>query len=60
MLYDDWAPTLNVTHCFETLLNMMTCPTADSPLEESIATVLRDKPKEFEKTAKKWTKEHAM
>jgi len=39
---------------------MMKSPSSDSPLEESIATVLREKPKEFEKTAKKWTKEHAM
>ena len=29
------------------------------PLEEAIATQLREKPKEFEKTAKKYTKEHA-
>jgi|AntRauTorckE5430_2_1112549.scaffolds.fasta_scaffold34372_1 ubiquitin-conjugating enzyme E2 D/E len=60
ILYDDWAPTLNVTHCLDALFNMMKCPTADSPLEESIANILRDKPKEFEKNARKWTKEHAM
>jgi len=60
ILYDDWSPTLNVSHCFDTLLNMMKSPSSDSPLEESIANVLREKPKEFEKTAKKWTKEHAM
>jgi ubiquitin-protein ligase len=30
-----------------------------TPLEESIATLLRDRPKEFEKMAKKYTKEYA-
>jgi len=60
ILYDEWQPTLNVAHCLEVLLNMLKSPNADSPLEEEIAVVLRDKPKEFEKTAKQWTKQYAM
>jgi len=53
----NWSPTLNVRYCLETLVDMMKNPNADNPLEESIAAVLREKPKEFEKTAIKWAKE---
>merc|ERR1712038_882193 len=60
VLYDEWQPTLNVAHCLEVLVNLLKSPSADSPLEEEIAVVLRDKPKEFEKTAKQWTKQYAM
>lgn len=54
-----WGPTLNVQHCLSVIYSMMQTPDTDHPLEEEIAQQLRDKPKEFEKTAKKWTKEHA-
>jgi len=51
---------MNVMHCLDVLMNMLRCPNADSPLEQEIAMVLREKPKEFEKIAKKWTKDFAM
>lgn len=38
---------------------MMQHPDADHPLEVDIATQLVEKPKDFEKTAIKWTKEYA-
>ena len=60
ILYDEWGPTLNVSHCLDTLINMLKSPSADSPLEEEIAKILREKPKEFEKKAKQFTKDHAM
>jgi ubiquitin-protein ligase len=60
ILYDEWGPTLNVRHCLSTMIDMLKAPNADSPLEEEIARSLREKPKEFEKKAKQWTKEHAM
>lgn len=56
-----WGPTLNVRHCLGALYEMLRTPSSfdHTPLEESIATMLRDKPKEFEKMAKKFTKEYA-
>lgn len=59
LINDEWGPTLDVKHCIETVLNLMKCPTADNPLEEDIAALLREKPQEFEKHAKKWTKDYA-
>jgi len=54
-----WGPTLNAKHCIQIMYGMMQSPDSDHPLEESVAQQLREKPKEFEKTAKKYTKEHA-
>lgn len=59
ILYDEWSPTLNATHCLDVLMNMLKSPSADSPLEEEIAKMLRESPKDFEKKAKQWTKEFA-
>jgi ubiquitin-protein ligase len=39
---------------------MMQHPDPDHPLEIEIATQLVEKPKDFEKMALKWTKEHAL
>ena len=54
-----WGPTLNAKHCLQVVYSMMQSPEADHPLEETVAQQLREKPKEFEKTARKYTKEHA-
>ena len=59
MMNEGWGPTLNVRHCLSLIYGMLQSPDSDHPLEESIATLLRDKPKEFEKQAKKFTKEYA-
>lgn len=55
----NWGPTLNAQHCLVTVFSMLQDPQADHPLEDSIAQQLAKKPKEFEKAAKKYTKEHA-
>lgn len=54
-----WGPTLNAKHCLEVIYSMLQSPETDHPLEEAIATQMREKPKEFEKMAKKYTKEYA-
>ena len=54
-----WGPTLNAKHCLEVIFSMMQSPETDHPLEEAIATQMREKPREFERMAKKFTKEHA-
>lgn len=54
-----WGPTLNAKHCIQVIYSMMKSPESDHPLEELIAQQLREKPKEFEKAAKKYTKDHA-
>ena len=55
----NWGPTLNAKHCLQVVYSMLQSPESDHPLEEQIATELRDNPKQFEKTAKDWTKKHA-
>jgi len=59
LIGEGWGPTLNVRHCLTLIYVMLQHPDGDHPLEESIAAQLRDKPKEFEKQAKKYTKEFA-
>lgn len=54
-----WGPTLNVEHCLVTIYSLLQDPQPNHPLEDEIAQQLQNKPKEFEKTAKKYTKEHA-
>lgn len=54
-----WGPTLNAKHCLTVVYSMMQSPESDHPLEETVAHQLREKPKDFEKTAKKYTKDFA-
>eukprot|EP00548_Thalassiothrix_antarctica_P003572 CAMPEP_0194145278 /NCGR_PEP_ID=MMETSP0152-20130528/16173_1 /TAXON_ID=1049557 /ORGANISM="Thalassiothrix antarctica, Strain L6-D1" /LENGTH=148 /DNA_ID=CAMNT_0038845421 /DNA_START=58 /DNA_END=504 /DNA_ORIENTATION=+ len=60
LLAENWGPTLNVKHCLEILQGMLKAPDADHPLEESIAKMLREDPKGFEKKARQYTKEFAV
>lgn len=55
----EWSPTLNVKHCIDTLFEMLNNPSTENPLEDDIATLLREKPKEFAEIAAKWTEEYA-
>ena len=55
----NWGPTLNAKHCLQVVYSMMQSPESDHPLEESVAQLLRDNPKEFAKMAKKYTKDYA-
>ncbi|KAL3908867.1 MAG: hypothetical protein SGARI_002871 [Bacillariaceae sp.] len=55
----NWGPTLNAKHCLQVVYSMLQSPQSDHPLEESVAQQLRDHPKEFAKTAKKYTKDYA-
>lgn len=54
-----WGPTLNVEHCLLTVYSLLQDPQADHPLDDEIAEQLTKKPKEFEKMAKKYTKDYA-
>jgi ubiquitin-protein ligase len=54
-----WGPTLNAEHCLLTIYSLLQDPQPDHPLEEDIAQQLAQKPKEFEKQAKKFTAEYA-
>ena len=60
VIADGWGPTLNVRHCMTTIYGMLQAPDSDHPLDEEVAQMLRDKPKEFEKQAKKYTKKYAI
>lgn len=54
-----WGPTLTAHHCLITVYSLLQDPSPDHPLEQEIAQLLATKPKEFEKMAKKYTKEYA-
>jgi ubiquitin-conjugating enzyme E2 D len=54
-----WGPTLTAEHCLMTVYSLLQTPSSDHPLEHDIAQLLATKPKEFEKMAKKYTKEYA-
>jgi ubiquitin-conjugating enzyme E2 D len=54
-----WGPTLTAEHCLMTVYSLLQVPSAEHPLEDEIAQQLATKPKEFEKMAKKFTKEYA-
>jgi len=54
-----WGPTLNAQHCLQVVYSLLQSPSTDHPLEEEIAIQLDKKPKEFEKMAKKYTKDYA-
>lgn len=54
-----WGPTLNAKHCLQVIYSLLKDPHSDHPLEEEVAKQLQEKPKEFEKTAKKYTKDYA-
>ena len=55
----NWGPTLNAEHCLMTVFSLLQDPQPDHPLDDKIAEQLAKKPKEFEKAAKKYTKEYA-
>ncbi|KAL7558637.1 hypothetical protein ACA910_016150 [Epithemia clementina (nom. ined.)] len=55
----NWGPTLNAEHCLITIYSLLQDPQPDHPLEDEIAQQLAKKPKEFEKAARKYTKEYA-
>jgi ubiquitin-conjugating enzyme E2 D len=55
----NWGPTLNAKHCLQVVYSMLQSPESDHPLEEKIAKQIRENPKEFEKEAKKYTKQYA-
>jgi len=54
-----WGPTLNAEHALITIYSLLQDPQPDHPLEDEIAQQLAKKPKDFEKAAKKYTKEYA-
>jgi len=60
VISEGWGPTLNVKHCMTTIYTMLQTPDSDHPLDEECAQMLREKPKDFEKQARKYTKKYAM
>ena len=60
LVSEGWGPTLNVRHCAEVLYGCLKNPNSDSPIEEGVAEQMRERPAEYEKEAKRYTREHAM
>jgi ubiquitin-conjugating enzyme E2 D len=59
VMNEGWGPTLNVRHCLALIYGMLQTPDSDHPLEEEIATLLRQDPKKFEEQARKYRDEYA-
>lgn len=60
LIGEGWGPTLNVRHCMTVIYEILQSPSSDHPLDEEIGALLREKPKEFDKKAKKCTQKYAM
>lgn len=56
----NWGPTMTVSNVLQIVYSLLQDPSPDHPLEQEIAQLLANKPKEFEKNAKKYTTEYAM
>lgn len=60
LIGENWGPTLNVRHCAGVLYSALENPDGEHALEGDIAQLMREKPAEFERRAREWTREHAM
>jgi len=54
-----WSPQIKIPEVLLIVRQMLGEPSMDSPLEPAIAQLFRENKKEFNKTAKEWTKKHA-
>lgn len=60
ILQDMWTPALSIDKVLLSLSSLLTDPNPDDPLEGEIAHEYVGNRKQFEKTAKKWTKKYAI
>lgn len=59
LLKEQWKPSLNLKWVLGVIRSMLQSPSADSPLEEEIASQLKNDRDAFDKNAAKWTKQYA-
>ena len=59
-LKSDWKPTYTLKHAIEFIYYLLEHPNWESPLVASIGSQHEKDPKEFDKTAREWTKKYAQ
>eukprot|EP01084_Bolivina_argentea_P059343 108364_1 len=60
ILKGNWSPVLTIQKVLLSIVSLLTDPNADDPLVGQVAQVYKTDRKKFNKTAKEWTKKHAM
>ena len=60
ILKDAWSPDISVSQILIAIQNLLINPNIDHPLEPDIAKLYKDDKGAYEKTAKEWTKKHAI
>lgn len=60
ILKGNWSPVLTVQKVLLSISSLLTDPNADDPLVGEVARVYKSNRDLFNKTAKEWTKKHAM
>lgn len=57
---DSWKPNSKISEVLKFALQLMREPDPDDAVEQGIAAEFKEKRGEWEKTAKRWTKEYAV
>ena len=59
-LQNSWVPTLNAQYIIKMLMELITNPNSDNPMEAEISRVLMTNPSKFRDNAKEFTEKYAM
>ena len=60
ILKGNWSPVLTTQKVLLSIVSLLCDPNPDDPLVGDVARVYKKDRKQFNKTAKAWTKQHAM
>mmetsp|Transcript_5518 Transcript_5518/g.4821 ORF Transcript_5518/g.4821 Transcript_5518/m.4821 type:complete len:168 (-) Transcript_5518:207-710(-) len=60
ILKGNWSPVLTIQKVLLSIISLLCDPNADDPLVGHVARVYKSDRNQFNKTAKEWTKQHAM
>ena len=59
ILKEQWSPALTISKVLLSICSLLTDPNPDDPLVPEIARLYKSKRKQYEKTAKEWTRKYA-
>nr|4GPR_A Chain A, Ubiquitin-conjugating enzyme family protein [Entamoeba histolytica] len=59
ILKDQWSPALTLSRVLLSISSLLTDPNPSDPLDPEVANVLRANKKQFEDTAREWTRMYA-
>ena len=60
ILKDEWSAALTISKILLSISSLLTDPNPDDPLVPEIANVLKTNKKQFEETAREWTRMYAQ